>query len=101
MSEEKPVVFVIDDDPSICAALSRLFRAVALNVQTFGSTQEFLQTERPDAPGCIVLDVKLPGLNGLDFQSELAKSKNSSSNYFYHWLWRHSHVGAGNEGRRY
>ena len=76
MSEEKPVVFVIDDDPSICAALSRLFRAVALNVQTFGSTQEFLQTERPDAPRCIVLDVKLPGLNGLDFQSELAKSKN-------------------------
>ena len=75
MSEEKPIVFVIDDDPSICAALSRLFRAVALNVQTFGSTQEFLQTERPDAPGCIVLDVKLPGLNGLDFQGNLVKSK--------------------------
>ena len=74
MSEEKPVVFVIDDDPSIRAALSRLFHAVVLNVQTFGSTQEFLQSERPDAPGCIVLDVKLPGLNGLDFQSELVKS---------------------------
>jgi len=74
MSEEKPIVFVIDDDPSIRAALSRLFRAVALNVQTFGSTQEFLRAERPDAPGCIVLDVKLPGLNGLDFQSELVKS---------------------------
>ena len=78
MSEEKSIVFVIDDDPSICAALSRLFRSVALNVQTFGSTQEFLQIERPDAPGCIVLDVKLPGLNGLDFQSELAKSKFNS-----------------------
>ena len=74
MSEEKPVVFVIDDDLSIRAALSRLFRAVALNVQTFGSTQELLQAEWPDAPGCIVLDVKLPGLNGLDFQSELVKS---------------------------
>jgi len=74
MSEEKPVVFVIDDELSIRAALSRLFRVVALNVQTFGSTQEFLQAERPDAPGCIVLDVKLPGLNGLDFQSELVKS---------------------------
>jgi FixJ family two-component response regulator len=74
MSQEKPVVFVIDDDPSVRAALSRLFRAVAIDVQTFGSTQEFLQAERPDAPGCIVLDVKLPGLNGLDFQSELVKS---------------------------
>jgi FixJ family two-component response regulator len=74
MSEEKPIVFVIDDDPSICAALSRLFRAVALNVQTFGSTQEFLKAERPYAAGCIVLDIKLPGLNGLDFQSKLVKS---------------------------
>jgi FixJ family two-component response regulator len=74
MNEEKPVVFVVDDDPSICAALIRLFRAVAVNVKTFGSTQEFLQAERSDAPGCIVLDVKLPGLNGLDFQNELIKS---------------------------
>ena len=74
LTEEIPNVFVIDDDLSIRAALSRLFRAVALNVQTFGSTQEFLQAERPDAPGCIVLDVKLPGLNGLDFQSELVQS---------------------------
>ncbi len=73
MSEEKPVVFVIDDDLSIRTALTGLFRANALNVQTFGSTQEFLRAERPDAPGCMVLDVKLPGLNGLDFQSELIK----------------------------
>jgi len=74
MIEEQPVVFVIDDDPSIQAALSHLFRSLAINVQMFGSTQEFLQAKHPDAPGCIVLDVKLPGLSGLDFQSELVKS---------------------------
>jgi FixJ family two-component response regulator len=72
--EEKPVVFVIDDDPSIRDALDGLFRAVALNARIFGSPKEFLLAERPDAPGCIVLDVRLPGINGLDFQSELTKS---------------------------
>ena len=74
MSVEKPTVFVIDDDPSIRAALARLLRSVAIDVQTFGSTQEFLQAKRPNAPGCIVLDVKLPELSGLDFQNELVKS---------------------------
>jgi len=74
VSEEKPVVFVIDDDPSVRAALGRLFRSVAIDVQTFGSTQEFLQAKQPDVPGCIVLDVRLPGLSGLDFQSDLVKS---------------------------
>jgi FixJ family two-component response regulator len=74
MSNDEPLVLVIDDDPSIRAALSRLFRSVSINVQTFGSTQEFLKAKQPDAPGCIVLDVKLPGLSGLDFQSELVKS---------------------------
>jgi len=69
-----PVVFVIDDDASVRDALSGLFRAIAMNAQLFGSTQEFLAAKRPDAPGCIVLDVRLPGVNGLDFQSELAKS---------------------------
>ena len=74
MSAEKPTVFVIDDDPSVRAALSRLFRSVAIDVQAFGSTQEFLQAKRPDAPGCIVLDVELPELGGLDFQNILVKS---------------------------
>src|SRR5882757_5751154 len=72
--EEKPVIFVVDDDPSVRDALRGLFRAVALNARMFGSPQEFLLAERPDAPGCIVLDVRLPGINGLDFQSELTKS---------------------------
>jgi FixJ family two-component response regulator len=72
--ESNPVVFVIDDDPSVRDALDSLIRSVALNVQSFASTEEFLQTKRPEAPGCIVLDVRLPGRSGLDFQYEMIKS---------------------------
>ena len=74
MSDEKPIVFVIDDDQSMRGALDGLLRTVGLNVCSFKSTQEFLRSERPDAPSCLVLDVRLPGLSGLDFQSELIKS---------------------------
>ena len=74
MSENKPVVFIIDDNPSVRDALDSLIRSIHLNVQSFGSTDEFLRFKRPDAPGCIVLDVRLPGLSGLDFQREMAKS---------------------------
>ncbi len=75
MSEEQPIVFVIDDDPAVRDALDSLLRSVELKAQLFGSTQEFLDTERPDAPGCIVLDVRLPGRSGLDFQRDLARLK--------------------------
>jgi FixJ family two-component response regulator len=74
MSEELPVVFVIDDDPSVRDALAGLLRSVGLDVLAFGSTQDFLQSERPDLPGCLVLDVRLPGRSGLDFQRELAQA---------------------------
>jgi FixJ family two-component response regulator len=73
MSAEEPVVFVIDDDPSVRDALAGLLRSVGLAVRSFGSTQEFVQSERPDAPGCLVLDVRLPGRSGLDFQRELGE----------------------------
>lgn len=74
MSTAPPTVFVLDDEPSVCAALRRLIRSVGLNVNTFTSAPDFLQAERPDAPSCIVLDVRLPGLSGLDLQETLAKS---------------------------
>jgi FixJ family two-component response regulator len=74
MPEERPVVFLIDDDPSVRDALKSLLRSVGLDVQAFGSAQEFLRTERPDAPACLVLDVRLPGPSGLDFQQDLAES---------------------------
>lgn len=71
-SEAKPVVFVIDDDPSMRAALSGLFQTAGIDALIYGSTQDFLRASRPDAPGCIVLDVRLPDTSGLDFQSDLA-----------------------------
>jgi FixJ family two-component response regulator len=73
-STDQPIVFVVDDDPSMRQALSRLFQSVQLRVEVFSSPQEYLQSERPDVPSCLVLDVRLPGLSGLDFQAELAKA---------------------------
>jgi FixJ family two-component response regulator len=72
MSDPGPVVFVVDDDLSIRDALTSLLRSVGLRVETFGSAREFLTHQPPDAPGCLVLDVRLPGLSGLDLQRELA-----------------------------
>jgi FixJ family two-component response regulator len=73
-SSDQPVVFVVDDDASIRQALARLFQSVKLQAEVFASAQEFLQSKRPDVPGCLVLDVRLPGLSGLDFQAELTKA---------------------------
>jgi len=73
-SEPKPAVFVIDDDAALRDALKSLFGSVGLQVQLFGSPAEFLQSRLPETPSCLVLDVRLPGLSGLDFQAELAKA---------------------------
>jgi FixJ family two-component response regulator len=74
MSEEQPVVFVIDDDASVRDAIADLLQSIGVEVKTFRSAQEFLQSKRPDVPGCIVLDVRLPGPSGLEFQRTLKKS---------------------------
>ena len=73
-SEQQPVVFVIDDDASMRESLSALFRSVGLQVRTFGTAPEFIQSRLPQCPSCMVLDVRLPGMSGLDFQAELAKA---------------------------
>ena len=74
MTEDRAVAFVIDDDPSMQRSLDTLLRSVGLDVRLFSSAQEFLGAERPDAPGCLVLDVRLPGMSGLAFQQELVKA---------------------------
>jgi FixJ family two-component response regulator len=71
---EEPTVFVVDDDESVRTALSNLFRSVGLRVEVFGSAAELLRSKLPDTVSCLVLDVRLPGLSGLDFQAELAKA---------------------------
>jgi FixJ family two-component response regulator len=71
----EPVVFVVDDDDSMRLALARLFYSMKMRVEVFASAQEFLKSKRPDVPSCLVLDVRLPGLSGLDFQAELVKQE--------------------------
>jgi FixJ family two-component response regulator len=71
---DQPFVFVIDDDASVRDALEDLFRSIGLGVVSFASTKEFLQRQRHDAPACVVLDVRLPGQSGLEFQRALTKS---------------------------
>jgi FixJ family two-component response regulator len=71
MNSEDPIVFAIDDDASMREALSRLFRSVGMRARIFASGEEFLEFERPDAPTCLVLDVRLPGLSGLELQRQL------------------------------
>src|SRR5262249_42819595 len=74
MTENQPIVFVMDDDRLVRDSLTDLFRSVGLGAESFGSAQEFLQSKRADAPGCIVLDVRLPGGSGLEFQRILAEA---------------------------
>ena len=71
MTEANPTVLIIDDDPAVRGALENLLRSVGLSVKAFASVPEFLKAGRPDGPTCLVLDVRLPGQSGLDFQREL------------------------------
>jgi len=72
--EDQPIVFVIDDDAALRDALKSLIRSVGLRVELFSSPREFLQRKWPEAPACLVLDVRFPGKSGLDFQTELAQA---------------------------
>jgi FixJ family two-component response regulator len=71
MSAAVPTVFVVDDDDLVRAAIQGMLKSVGLRSETFGTTEEFLRCQRPDGPSCLVLDVRLPGVSGLDFQREL------------------------------
>ena len=74
MIEGDAVVYIIDDDPSVREAISDLIQSVGVRVKSFSSAQEFLQTQRDDVPGCLILDVRMPGLSGLDLQTELSSA---------------------------
>jgi FixJ family two-component response regulator len=70
-TEDDPIVFVVDDDESVRDGVRKLISSVGLRVETFGSTREFLSANRPEAPACLVLDVRLPDVSGLEFQRDL------------------------------
>jgi len=72
MPADAPTVFVIDDDAGVRVSIQGLLKSVGLRSETFGTTSEFLGTQRPNGPSCLILDVRLPGINGLEFQRELA-----------------------------
>jgi FixJ family two-component response regulator len=74
MSDIEGVVFVVDDDEPMRCSLENLIRSVGLRVEVFATAQEFLRSQRPDLPGCLVLDVRLPGLSGLDLQKRMAEA---------------------------
>jgi RNA polymerase sigma factor (sigma-70 family) len=74
MTDSRPIVFVVEDDASVRDAVSNLLESVGLRAQVFGSTEEFRKMSRPDAPSCLVLDVRLPGMNGIEFQEELRRT---------------------------
>jgi FixJ family two-component response regulator len=75
MADAEPKVFVVDDDPGLLASVGRLLRSLNLNAQLFASIADFLKSDPPKGPSCLVLDVRLPGQSGLDFQRELAAAK--------------------------
>ncbi|ELP99496.1 response regulator transcription factor [Pseudomonas syringae] len=71
---EEPIIYVLDDDLSVRSSLEDLLASVGLRSMLFGSTREFLDTPRPDAPGCLILDIRMPGMSGLDFQEHMSRS---------------------------
>lgn len=73
-SQSESIVFVVDDDASIRDAVKSLLKSVGMRSEAFGSTEEFVKAARPEIPSCLVLDVRLPGMSGLEFQEELAKT---------------------------
>ena len=74
MSEPESIVFVVDDDPSVRRAMKRLIGCVGLQVELFASAQDFLASKLPNVPSCLVLDIRLPGISGLNLQYQLAKA---------------------------
>jgi FixJ family two-component response regulator len=85
-------VFVVDNDASVRNSLKSLIRSVGLQVELFGSAQEFLQSKRPDVPSCLILDIRLPEISGLDFQRKLAEAGIPIPIIFITGAWRHSNT---------
>jgi len=82
MTETEPIVFIVDDDDSVRKSLARLITSVGLKVEAFSSANAFLKRDAYDGPACLVLDIRMPGLSGLDLQTELAKAERSLSIVF-------------------
>jgi response regulator RpfG family c-di-GMP phosphodiesterase len=91
------VVYIVDDDQSLRTALEDLLESVGLPAKSFASTQEFLRSQRLDTPSCLVLDIRMPGMSGLDFQRDNGEMEHSHSNRFHYSPRRYSNVRTGYE----
>src|SRR5437660_10763796 len=98
MKDTHSTVFVVDDDSSVRDGLVDLISSVGMTAKPFTSAQEFLQHKRQNAPACLVLDVRLPGLSGLELAASIRPVGALNSDHLHHWAWGHSHVGSGHEG---
>ena len=96
---DRPLVLIVDDDEEIRSALQELLLSVGIDACCFGSTQELLNADLPERPGCLILDVRLPGASGLDLQQRISASNGGmTTDHFPHWSWRYRNDGAGDEG---
>ena len=94
----EPTIFIVDDEPDIRDALQLLLKSVGLEVETFGSAQAFLDTYDPARPGCLILDVRMPGMCGPELQEKLRANQISIPHYHHYRSWRRAYCGAHNEG---
>ena len=94
-----PTIIIVDDDPGIRESLESLLRSVGHQVNTLASLPEFVKEGRPEGPSCLVLDVRLPGRSGLDFQRELSAANIHIPIIFYYGIRRHPDVRPGDKGR--
>jgi FixJ family two-component response regulator len=92
------IVYVLDDDADVRDGLKALFESVGLRCEVFGSAAQFLTRNAPEVVSCLVLEVRLPGLSGLDVQAQLGESQISNSSHFHHRVRGHSDGGQGHEG---
>ena len=93
------LVFVIDDDPSVRKGLTRLLRSAGYQNEVFESASDFLKREQHPGPACVIVDVRMPGLNGMDLQEALIQRRREGTAHFYYRSWRHPDVRSGDEGR--
>ena len=101
MNDNSPLICVIDDESAIRESVSFLLHSAGLKVRAFSSAQEFLTNPPVEALGCLVVDVQLPGISGLDLQEELVRRDARNSDYFRHWSRRHSNECARYESGRH
>ena len=90
-------VFIIDDDAGVREAIQELVESVGLHAESFATAQEFLSSQRRDGPSCLVLDVRLPGISGLDLQQRIEEGRSQNSHHFHHRPRRHSDDRPGDE----